>query len=239
MKIPRKLYGGLLLLLVAVSIAIVALAKDVTFTRPPSEYPDIVARVGERTIKGAELASLVRIMKNSYERMGQPHDQDFYERTALRKLVSDALIIEEAKTMGIDVSQQEASKYLKDTVQQMTSIDDNNPYKQEFLAEINTLGFSNIADYISDPRVIEATKQLLLKTKLRNTIYRTVSPPSETEIDEYIRENNLGDVKEDPSVREQIKAQVFNQKKEQAWKDYVQKLLATKKYELYIPIDID
>lgn len=202
-----------------------------------ANYPDVVAKVAGESISGKDLAMQVELEKNKYEKIKQPKDNSFYEKVALKHLITNILLDKEAEKKGLSVSKEEVLKYLNDTIKMIDAVDNNNPNKKELMKEIKSKGFLNIEDYMNDPTYIEVAKKVLVRAKLRNLIYNTTPQPTEEDIDNYIAKNHLEDAKHDLKIRESIRSLLFQKGKVNTWEKYLEELFQKNECEVLVPIN--
>jgi hypothetical protein len=201
-----------------------------------TDYPNIVANVKGHEISGNEFTNNIELEKSKWERFGKPQTKSFYETTVLKRMVLNILMDADAKQKGLTVTNQDASEYLTDTVKKLNSLSNDDPARNQFLNEIAAYGHTDINEYTKDPNVLNATKDLLLRAKLKRYIYNTVSTPSDEEVDTYIKSKNIRLA--EPDHKEGIKQLLLQEKRTNAWKNYVNQLLNEKDYQLFVPIDI-
>lgn len=201
-------------------------------------YPDIIAKVADEVISGKDLAIQIELEKNKSEKIKQPKDYSFYEKVALKHLITNILLDKDAEKRGLSVNKEEVLKYSNDTIKMIDAVDNNDPNKKELMNEIKSKGFSNIKDYMNDSTYIEVAKKVLAIAKLRNLIYSTTPRPTEEDIDNYIAKNHLEDAKHDLKIRESIRNLLFQQNKVNTWEKYLEELIQKSEFEVLVPINV-
>lgn len=94
-------------------------------------YPDIIAKVADEVISGKDLAIQIELEKNKSEKIKQPKDYSFYEKVALKHLITNILLDKDAEKRGLSVNKEEVLKYSNDTIKMIDAVDNNDPNKKE------------------------------------------------------------------------------------------------------------
>lgn len=202
----------------------------------PSKYTDVVAKIGNTELTGNQLSGQVEIEKNKWERIGNPQTEIFYVKAALRQLVLNELLEVAAKKKGIVITDEEASKYLNNIVNNIEKLDDNAPASIQLYNDIKACGYNSIEDYVNSPLVIESTKNVLMRAQVKDQVLSTVSMPSDEEVDNYIKLNKLNI--SSPEQRTAIKHLIHQNNISQKWNKYINDLIASDNYELFLDVDI-
>ncbi|MCR4441606.1 MAG: SurA N-terminal domain-containing protein [Peptococcaceae bacterium] len=135
-----------------------------------SKSEQLVAKVGQQEITSAELEQRMRIKKEAYEKLNKPQSDLFYKTVSLGMLVEHALLKQEAKAKGINVTAEEAAMYLKEQLEQMRKLQDNDPIKVNYFNAIKTNGYNSPEEYINSPEIISIHQDILTRSKLKSLI---------------------------------------------------------------------
>jgi hypothetical protein len=145
------------------------------------KYPDVVAEVGDTKITGLQLTREVVIKQNAFvNNIKKPQDESFYEKIALGLLVENALIDNEVKRQGLQVTTDEARSYLEQQKKSMDSLPDSDPAQKAYIQTIKANGFNNSTDYINSSETIKFTQILLGRGKLKHLVLHSI-PPGQNE----------------------------------------------------------
>lgn len=202
----------------------------------PAQHQEIVAKIGNVVIAGNDFTEQVEIEKNKWERIGVLQSETFYEKAALRQLVLNKLLENDAKGKGIVITDKEASNYLNNIVNTINKLKENDPSSIQFYNDVKASGYDTVEDYVNSPFVIESTKNVLMRAQVKKQIFSTVSLPTDEEVDSYIIKNNL-DVN-NPEQRAIMKYQIYQNNIIKKWDRYIDDLIDKGDYELFVNIDI-
>ncbi|MEN6389260.1 MAG: SurA N-terminal domain-containing protein [Syntrophomonas sp.] len=199
------------------------------------KYPEIVASVGSVEITSEHLEKQIEIEKIKANTMGDKYPHANIETAALREIISEELILQEAKSNGIFVSEEEAVRFLDDQAKLIESLSDED--KKQYEQNASSFGCSSVSEYLKDPKVINATQLLLTKGKIRISVYNNVPDTTDEEVNKYLDNNGIG-FKEDKDVISAVKEKIRHDKEILAWENHLAKLVNSGDYEIRIPVDI-
>jgi hypothetical protein len=138
----------------------------------------------------------------------------------LKKLVSNALLDEEARKRGIQVNPAEVEAIIAQNVGYLKSLPEGHPDRVEWTVYLQDMGFSSFDDFAESADIQKIYEQLLIRGKLKEAI---TNEAASTAIKEEI---GL-----DPAV--------LREQREAVWANYEKQLLENKNaYELFVAIDI-
>jgi hypothetical protein len=132
--------------------------------RDDSDYPDVVAEVGEREISGVRLNQRVQMTKANAEVTGQDVPGDF-ESVALQSLITEEVLLQYADDHDILVTRDEAAETARQEYQMLA--DQDSPSAQEALAILAEQHGIDPEDYPTDPAVIDSYQELETIQKAR------------------------------------------------------------------------
>ncbi|QSZ26466.1 SurA N-terminal domain-containing protein [Aceticella autotrophica] len=197
-----------------------------------SKYPKIVAKVGSLEINNKEFATEVFLIKNKY----QNKNENFYEKEALKNLILNKEYELEELKHGLFVTDDEVDAYLKNMENVYNTMNDKNGDMTKFIQDVKNDGFNNIQNFFKNQQIRDTYKKALLRVKLRNYIMNLVDSPTDNDINNFIKDNNLDFSKTDKNM---LKQQLLFKKRIEAWDAYNEQLLKSNNFSIYIPININ
>jgi len=230
-----------LVLLMSLCLTVAAYAGQGSINN--KDYPEIVLKVGDKTVTNNEFAEQVKKVKTAYEINNTLQDKSYYEKEVLKKIIMNELIDQVVTERGIAVTDEESKKYLKESIALFNDVYKEDPNKVFFIESVKELGFSSLEEYAQNKKVLDTAKIFLARGKLAAEIAATVKEPAEEEVDEFIQEKSkvekdIIEIKNDPAAREQIRKYLLQKKQLKAYREFKQELFSKGNYEIYISVDL-
>lgn len=134
-----------------------------------ANYPAAVARVNNQAVDGQALARRVYIVQHS---QAPGVDKANAVRTALDQLIDEQVLLQVAPSRGIAVTEADARAFAQ--AQQRLTTQLKSGSAREIVAIYAAQLGVPVADYYTDPRVIETYRQALILGRMRADIVETL-----------------------------------------------------------------
>lgn len=182
---PLKIGVGLLALLALLASAVALNARDRSIgdlLRSASQSAKggdtVVASVNGEPVLLQELEQTRIILQNSSD-IAMFTEVDAYQK-AMETLFRNRVLVQEARRRGLTVSEAEAQTYLAQIKQQAAE----SPELAQLLADFIAADGGDPVAY--EKKAIAAYREGLLMQKLDQALAQEITPPTETEIDDYL-----------------------------------------------------